>query len=159
MRPRRRNKKTEPEPISELLEKHFAKIKREDHLHTYQIWTHWEEIVGKKLAKKSAPKSLQKGRLVIVVKNGAWMTQLRFMTKQIRQAVNRVLQKTVVKEIYCTVGELTQMAEEEGERPTIKNRPLTPGEEEEIKNSVQHVADPEVKDVIREIMRKQFLVG
>jgi len=154
----RRRKSKFPKEIGGLLEQQFNKMGFKEQYYAYQLHKGWEELVGPRLAKRSSPGTLQKGRLVVVVTDPIWMTQMRFMSKQLIYKFNKALNKSVVKEIYFKVGQLPTVPEVEDEFQ-VPDRQLTPAEQEQIEESTAHVADPEVKKVVSRILKKQIILG
>lgn len=142
-------------PISKIIEAHFRKIGAESQLFLYQVFTHWQEIVGERLSIRSQPKSLKNGRLVVTVTDPGWMQQLKFMTRQIQDAINRLVGKIIISEIFLVVGELEKQPEVD-EKP-YKERNLKPNEKQLISESTQHIADPEFKELIESIVKKHLL--
>jgi len=71
-----------------------------------RLRTHWADIVGAKLAEKTAPKSLEGGVLTVVAANGAWATQLRFLAEEIRRRAEEELGEGSVRRVQVTVGQI-----------------------------------------------------
>jgi hypothetical protein len=64
----------------------------------------WEEVVGPRLARETAPASLDEGGLVVAVSSGAWGAQVRFLTQEIRQRANEILGAEEVRVVRVVVG-------------------------------------------------------
>ncbi|OGQ34320.1 MAG: hypothetical protein A3F16_05915 [Deltaproteobacteria bacterium RIFCSPHIGHO2_12_FULL_43_9] len=147
--------KPQPSPISKIIETHFRKIGADKELFLYQIFIHWNDIVGEKLSKRSQPKSLKNGRLVVTVTDPGWMTQLKFMTRQISDSINKLIGKIMVNEIFLVVGELEKDPEKNIE--PFKTRNLKPDENKLLCEATEHIADPEFKELIERIVKKHLL--
>jgi hypothetical protein len=52
----------------------------------------WEAVVGQRLAEESAPAGLDDGVLLVRVSSSAWAAQIRFLSQEIRDQANRVLE-------------------------------------------------------------------
>lgn len=147
--------KPKPSPISKIIENHFRKLGAENQLFLYQIFVHWREIVGEKLANRSQPKSLKNGRLVVTVTDPGWMIQLKFLTRKMSDAINKLANKIIVNEIFLTLGELEK--ELKTEEVLFKNRVLNPDENRLVHESTEHIADPEFKELMERIVKKHML--
>jgi predicted nucleic acid-binding Zn ribbon protein len=51
----------------------------------------WDAVVGERLAEESAPAALDDGILVVRASSSAWATQIKFLSREIRDAANRIL--------------------------------------------------------------------
>ncbi len=65
----------------------------------------WSKIVGSELVECSLPLSLKGGRLVVLVSDPTWNTQLQFMKHKILEDCQRFLNGDYVKEIHFRVRE------------------------------------------------------
>jgi hypothetical protein len=148
-----RNRKLSP--IANVIETHFRKIGAENQLFLYNICTHWKEIVGARLFRRSYPKSLKDGRLVVTVTDPGWMTQMKFMTHQMKNSINKLCEKIIVGEIFLVVGHLEDFNKEK--EPVLKDRRLIPEEKKLIAESTEHVADQKLKEVLERIVKKHLL--
>jgi predicted nucleic acid-binding Zn ribbon protein len=52
------------------------------------VFDSWSEIVGDHIAGQASPASLQEGRLVIVVTDPAWATEMRFLEQDILERLS-----------------------------------------------------------------------
>lgn len=73
-----------------------------------RLRTSWVDIVGEQLARHTAPKSLENGVLTVVAATGAWATQLRFLSEEIRSRAEAELGAGSVKRVRVTVGPVGQ---------------------------------------------------
>jgi predicted nucleic acid-binding Zn ribbon protein len=71
----------------------------------HRVWEVWDQAVGPEVAERCRPLSLRSGRLTVAVTNAAWMQQLSFVRDSLRDAVNRALGVTVVKEVRLRMAE------------------------------------------------------
>lgn len=74
----------------------------------------WEEVVGARLARETAPVRLDEAGLVVAASDGAWAAQVRFLEGELRQRANAVLGTEEVRVIRVVVGR--RSAEEGGPR-------------------------------------------
>ncbi|HEV8419731.1 MAG TPA: DUF721 domain-containing protein [Actinomycetota bacterium] len=52
----------------------------------------WNDVVGERLAEESAPAALEGGTLLVKASSAAWAAQIKFLSREIREAANRLLQ-------------------------------------------------------------------
>jgi predicted nucleic acid-binding Zn ribbon protein len=63
----------------------------------------WEDVVGPRMAKESAPVSLEGGVLVVATSSGAWGTQVQFLSEEVRKRANRALGSEDVAKVRVVV--------------------------------------------------------
>jgi len=63
------------------------------------VFYKWSEIVGPELAGQCQPTKLDKGRLVVVAKDQAWATQLRWLQREMIERCEDVLGPGVVERV------------------------------------------------------------
>jgi len=51
----------------------------------------WGAVVGERLAEESTPAALNDGVLLVRASSSAWATQIKFLSKEIKDAANRIL--------------------------------------------------------------------
>lgn len=67
------------------------------------IWSCWEEIVGGDVAAHLSPRNLRGTTLVVAVDQGAWATQLAFLSEAILSGLAERLGPSVVERLEATV--------------------------------------------------------
>jgi predicted nucleic acid-binding Zn ribbon protein len=67
------------------------------------IFGHWNELVGESVAARSRPVSLRDGRLLVIAEDGAWATQLRFLTADLIGRISEKVGPGTVSEITIRV--------------------------------------------------------
>ena len=82
---------------------------------------------------------------------------MRMMSSQIIKTIHRAINSRAIKEIFFSLGQIEE-EKIENEPLNIPNRRLTPAEEQKIQECISHTPDPEVKEVVRRIMRKQMML-
>lgn len=97
---------TPPSPLGDALSGFVTSRRWQQRLRGAAVHNHWEEIVGAELIARCQPVRLAGGVLVVRAESAAWATQLRYMTTQLRDQVNRVLGEDMVSEVQITVGRL-----------------------------------------------------
>jgi hypothetical protein len=64
----------------------------------------WEDVVGPRLARETAPLALEDGSLAVSVSSGAWGAQVRFLSPEIRRRANGVLGMEEVLTVRVSVA-------------------------------------------------------
>ena len=70
-----------------------------------KLWKLWDGVVGKKIANHARPSSIKGGTLVVKVSDSVWLQELEFRAHEIRERINRALQREAIKKIRFRVGE------------------------------------------------------
>ncbi len=125
----------------------------------------WKDLVGEPVARHTVPRSLKNGRLVIVARDGVWKHHLEINKEALRERINALWGKLVVREISIRVGEVEDLNPEldanyrrlqklqskrrtrRRKKPTL--RPLT-HEEEKL---LQSLSDPELRKLGERLLR------
>lgn len=68
-----------------------------------RLATTWPEVVGPRLAKQSAPVTLEGGVLTVVASSGPWGVQVRFLADEIRRQANASLGGEIVARVNVVV--------------------------------------------------------
>ena len=68
-------------------------------LNTSNIFNHWEEIVGKEIARKSKPRKLVSMTLYISVTSSTWANELSLMSEDLIKKINSFAGDKVVKKV------------------------------------------------------------
>ena len=119
----------------------------------YAVWGVWDQAVGETVAQQAQPNFVRGGILFVKCSSSTWMQQLQFMKGKIREELNRLLGKEVVKEIRFQIGTIPPPTHDE---PSIKDQEvaLDDAERERIDEALRPLQDPEVKEIVRRIMIK-----
>jgi predicted nucleic acid-binding Zn ribbon protein len=70
-----------------------------NHLDKAELFTNWENVVGKDSGEASTPEDLQAGVLSVKCRSTAWATQLRLLEKDILRRINTDFPNLEVVEI------------------------------------------------------------
>jgi hypothetical protein len=63
----------------------------------------WDLVVGPRLARESAPVSLDGGVLVVAASTGPWGAQVRFLAEEVRRRANEALGSDAVAHVRIVV--------------------------------------------------------
>jgi hypothetical protein len=128
----------------------------ESRLQEYRIFGQWEKAVGKVIARHAQPCSLRGKKMTLVVDSPAWMQQLSLLKPEIVEKVNRRLGHNAIRDIMLKLGEVAPGAGEASEDLPVR-ADLDRDEREKIKNALQGLHDPEIREAVRRVMEKDFL--
>jgi len=82
--------------ISNIIEGYISELNLEKKLNNYKLFNHWEEIVGKEIAKNSKPRKLKDKVLFISTVNPIWASELSMMSQDIINKINNYLKEDIV---------------------------------------------------------------
>ena len=82
--------------ISNIITSYVSELNLEKKLNSYKLFNHWEEIVGKEIARNSKPKRLKDKVLLISTVNPIWASELSLMSQDIINKINSYLNEDIV---------------------------------------------------------------
>jgi predicted nucleic acid-binding Zn ribbon protein len=65
----------------------------------YEVLTSWEKLVGEQIAKAASPERFDNGVLFVRVTTGPWRAELSLRRLEIKERINRLAGRTIVKDI------------------------------------------------------------
>lgn len=95
------------ENISDSIEKVIRNLAEKQKDKGAQIYSNWERIVGKALAKHSSPSDLRNRVLFVNVENSAWMYMLRLKQASILANIRGVTNKQDIQDIKLRIGKVS----------------------------------------------------
>ena len=119
----------------------------------YAVWGVWDQAVGETVAQQAQPAFVRGGILFVKCSSSAWMQQLQFMKVTIRDELNRLLGREVIKDIRYQIGTISPPSHDE---PSVKDQEvaLDDDERERIDEALRPLQDDETKEIVRRIMIK-----
>ena len=119
----------------------------------YAVWGFWDQTVGETVAQQAQPAFVRGGILFVKCSSSAWMQQLQFMKVTIRDELNRLLGREVIKDIRYQIGTISPPSHDE---PSVKDQEvaLDDDERERIDEALRPLQDDETKEIVRRIMIK-----
>jgi len=79
----------------------FARSRRiEKRLREADVFRLWPDIVGPRIAERTTPVKLRRGRLVVKCVDAVWRTELKFLTPEILEEIRRSVGEGLVDEIF-----------------------------------------------------------
>lgn len=119
----------------------------------YAVWGVWDQAVGETVAQQAQPNFVRGGILFVRCSSSAWMQQLHFMKVTIREELNRLLGKEVIKDIRFQMGTISRPSHDEA---SVKDQEvaLDDAERERIDEALRPLQDAETREIVRRIMIK-----
>lgn len=155
---RRRNHQSRLLSIGEIL---YAALKRRGmaaKLEENSVLKFWPKAVGKQIALQTKPDCLRNGTLFVKTTSSVWVQQLHFMKEEIRDKLNELAGKVVIKDIRFSVGhEISKnnSITEKGIEAT-KRSFLTDRDKKMITNCTESLADRELAAILKRVMQKEI---
>ncbi len=134
----------------------------EEKLRRYRAWQLWDRVVGPQIAARARPFKLRDNVLEIRVDHPVWMQQLQLMKPRILQRLNSALGESLIRDIYLRHGRPRQAPPPAvSELPTLgwQQAQLSADEEDQIARTVAPLADPQLRQRLTELFRRQAQVN
>ncbi len=151
-------RKREPDHIGALLQRWIRKNRLGEDLLRHTLRLRWPEVVGERLAARTWPENLYRGRLRVVVANSTWLNELSFMRQEIISRITEVMGRPCVRELDFKLGRPrppSAPAPREVRSPTTPppprpREPLPEAVRQRVEQEVATVEDPELREAVRE---------
>jgi hypothetical protein len=129
-----------------------------EHADKAKVTQVWLGVVGEQVAKHTAVRGVDRGRLLVDVDSSVWATQLQIMSDQLREGVNaeigRRLVRTIVFRVSQEVEKNQSMRDDEqaarrgygGDK--VQPRPLAEGERRAAEDLVADVQNQGLREAI-----------
>ena len=98
-------KRAEPRRLGESLERLVKSFGAPSVDALDRIFVHWDTVVGEEVAQHSRPVKLEGDQLTVAVDDGAWASQLRWMTEEVLGALDREVGEGTVKRLRVRVSQ------------------------------------------------------
>ena len=92
-----------PTPLGEVLRAALARLPLATPLADYDIWTHWDAVVGPTIARHAQPVRLRRGVLSIEVDSSEWMQELQFLKHDLRARLNARLGRAALRDVFLVL--------------------------------------------------------
>ncbi len=96
---------TKPESVGPILDRLLKNLEIDKKVDEGQALLIWAEAVGPKMAAKTLAESVYRGRMTVLAQNPAWVQECTFMRLQIKDKLNKILGREIIKEIVFRVGD------------------------------------------------------
>ncbi|MFZ2398172.1 MAG: DUF721 domain-containing protein [Smithella sp.] len=149
----RRKQQTQLQSIGEVL---FSALKKKGlnlKIEENALLKLWPKAVGPQIASKTQPDCLRGGILFVKTISSVWVQQLHFMKEEIRDKLNKLAGKNVIKEIRFLVGH-TPVQIKSGENvSSTKKIVLKERDKKMIADCTAALADHELASIFKRIMQ------
>ena len=93
-----------PVRLGDVLRAALERLPDAARLADHELWTHWDAVVGPRIAAHARPHRLQRGVLVVSVDAPEWMQELQFAKRDLRDRLNARLGRPVVRDLYLLLA-------------------------------------------------------
>jgi predicted nucleic acid-binding Zn ribbon protein len=93
-----------PTRLGDALRAALARLPIARQLADYDLWTHWDVVVGPTLALHARPERLRRGVLVVAVDSPEWMQELQFLKHELCERLNARLGRPAVRELFVVLA-------------------------------------------------------
>ncbi|MEN6376350.1 MAG: DUF721 domain-containing protein [Smithella sp.] len=155
---RRRTNHARLQPIGEILFTAFKRRGMAAKLEENSVLKFWPKAVGEKIALQTQPDCLRNKTLFVKTISSVWVQQLHFMKEEIREKLNELAGKTVVKEIRFTIGHEIKKTKPtlEEEIAVTKRTYLKDRDRKMIAECTALLADNELATILKRVMQKEI---
>lgn len=155
---RKRNHQSRLQSIGEIL---YTALKRRGmaaKLEENAVLKFWPQAVGRQISSQTQPDSLRNGMLFIKTTSSVWVQQLHFMKEEIREKLNELAGKDVIKDIRFSIGYECRKNNSlsKDNYPTAIKSCLTDRDKKMIANCTASIADRELAIIVRRVMQKEI---
>lgn len=126
-------------------------------INEYRIRGVWGKSVGDAISRHAQPQSLHGKKLTVLVDSPAWMQQLSLLKPEIIKKLNEALGKDPIKDITLKLGEVSSPKKVEKEKVSSVRGSLTAQEHAEIEILLGDLAQPDIREAMRQLIEKDFL--
>jgi hypothetical protein len=144
--------------IGEIL---FAALKRRGmaaKLEENAVLKLWPEAVGRQIVLQTQPDCLKDGTLFVKTTAPVWVQQLHFMKEDIRQRLNNLAGKEIVKDIHFAIGYETskEKAAKETQSAASGEILLKDRDKKMIEESTGYLTDRELAAILKRVMKMEI---
>jgi hypothetical protein len=150
---RRRKQQTQLQSIGEVL---FSALKKKGlslKIEENALLKLWPKAVGPQISSKTQPDCLRGGTLFVKTISSVWVQQLHFMKEEIRDKLNELTGKNVIKEIRFLVGHIPVQVKSEGNVSVTKKIALKERDKKMIDDCTAALADRELASIFKRVMQ------
>ncbi len=121
------NEKSSPRPLNHLLSDMMRNLGLDRRAREQAVFAKWAEAVGEPFCDQVRPVFVAQGRLVVAVRDSAWMQEMQFVKDDLKKKLNRALGKGVIREIRFKIGNWEEVRPARSQpEPEIAAPPLSP---------------------------------
>ena len=147
--------------IEVAIENALLKSGRENIVHYFRIYQHWQVIIGEALAQKTFPKKFERGVLTVLVEDAAYAYHLRYFRDRILELISSpaICGENVVRDIKYSVGQIPKRLDSppKGLEKTRVKRKRKILRDPALKKSILKIQDPRLQKKFSQLVTKVSL--
>jgi hypothetical protein len=154
----RKKGQSNPEMIGEILRKVLKKKNIPYSATDRRLLDLWNRAVGPQIAARTRPESLKRGTLCVRVSAPVWLHQLQFLKEEILEKFNALSGKEEVRTLFLSIGEMPSPPAGAADPPPALSvpAPLRKRDREMMRESLDAVRDPELREILKRVMAKEI---
>ncbi len=148
----RRKKQNKLQSIGEVLSSVLKKKGMNSKIEENALLKLWPKAVGPQIASKTQPDCFRGGTLFIKTVSSVWVQQLHFMKEEIRNKLNELAKRNIVKEIRFAVGYAPIQLETAKNISSTRRSALKERDKKMIADCTEALSDRELAAIFERIM-------
>jgi len=155
---RKRASQSKPEMIGEILRKVLKKRNIPHTATDRRLLDLWKRAVGPQIAARTLPETVKRGGLYVWVSAPAWLHQLQFLKEEILLKMNELAGQEEFRRLFFSIGEIPAPPPDATDPPpgTPIPAPLRKRDREMVRESLDVVRDPELREILERVMVKEI---
>lgn len=156
---RKRVSQPKPEILEEILRKVLKKKNIPHNLKDRRLVDLWTKAVGPQIAARTLPEMMKRGTLHVRVSAPVWLHQLQFLKEGIIQKFNKLSGTEEIHNLFLFIGEIPSPQSVTSDPITVlpATEPLQKRDREMIRESLDAVSDPELREILERVMSIEIL--
>lgn len=152
---RRRKQQNKLQSIGEVLSAVLKKKGMNSKIEENALLKLWPKAVGPQIASKTHPDCFRGGTLFVKTVSSVWVQQLHFMKEEIRNKLNELAKRKIIKEIRFTVG-YTPLHETAKNISSTRRSALKERDKKMIADCTADIADRELASIFERVMQLEI---
>ncbi|OGP68325.1 MAG: hypothetical protein A2W27_11445 [Deltaproteobacteria bacterium RBG_16_44_11] len=153
---RKKNYKIRLHHISEILLSLLKKRGLASKIEENALLQLWPKVVGPQIIMHTKADAVRNGILFVKTISSVWVQQLHFMKEEIRQKLNQLAGKDVVKDIRFLVGHKLAQTKAEDNISLTKELFLKERDKKMIADCTAKLADRELAVIFKRVMQEEI---
>ena len=153
---RKKNYKIRLHHISEILLSLLKKRGLASKIEENALLQLWPKVVGPQIIMHTKADAVRNGILFVKTISSVWVQQLHFMKEEIRQKLNQLAGKNVVKDIRFSVGHKLAQTKSEDNTSLTKELFLKERDKKMIADCTAKMADRELAVIFKRVMQVEI---
>ncbi len=148
-------------PVGSVLQGLAHRFGLESKLLESHLQQHWREVAGEHMAAHMWPDRIRFKKLYLIVESSVWAQQLIFLKPALIQTINAKAAGPLLTDIVARVGEPGKVKSEKVQGKRGENQREEMPEPEVLREAASHahhVADPDLRTRLTEVMAKALAI-